>query len=97
MLREYQELDPPRLPTIIEMARVNSIDRHEVVKELASAEASGVRIIAWTTAIMGTGGLASALAFGILGIKSGVVGSLVTVGLAGVAKLASSIRSNPDD
>lgn len=97
MLREYQEIDPSLLPTIIEMARVNSIGRHEVVKELASAEATGVRIIAWTTAIMGIGGLASAVVFGILGIESGVIGSLVSVGLVGVAKVASSIRSKPDD
>lgn len=97
MLREYQEIDPSLLPTIIEMARVDSIGRHEVVKELASAEATGVRIIAWTTAIMGIGGLASAVAFGILGIESGVIGSLVSVGLVGVAKVASSIRSKPDD
>lgn len=95
MLREYQGIDPSILPTIIEMARADSIGRHEVIKNLANAEASGVRIIAWTTAIMGVGGLASAVVFGFLGIDVGVIGSLVTVGLVGVAKVASAIRSKP--
>lgn len=97
MLREYQSIDPSILPTIIEMARADSIGRHEVIKDLASAEASGVRIIAWTTAVMGVGGLASAIVFGLLGIDEGVIGSLVTVGLVGVAKVASAIRSKSSD
>lgn len=97
MLREYQEIDPSILPTIVEMARVNSIGRHEVIKDLASAEALGVRVIAWTTPVMGVGGLVAAVIFGLLGIMEGVVGSLAATGLLGLAKVMSAIRDKPSE
>jgi uncharacterized membrane protein len=92
MLREYQEIDPALVPTILEMAKVNSVGRHELSKKLVNAEAFGVRAVGWTTVILGVGGLATAVLFGFLGIPSGVIGSLVASGLVGVAKVASSVR-----
>ena len=96
MLREYHDIDPSLVPTIIEMARVNSIGRHEVIKELAAAEARGVRIIAWTTPVMGVGSLIAAVIFGYLGMTEGVIGSLAATGIVGLAKVMSAIRKSED-
>ena len=97
MLMEYKRIDPSLVPTIIEMARVNTIGKHEVVKNLASAEARGIRIIAWTTPVLGFGSLVSAVIFGYMGNNAGVVGSLAATGLLGLAKIASAIRGPRDE
>ncbi|SMX80105.1 hypothetical protein BC102111_01713 [Brevibacterium casei CIP 102111] len=79
------------------MAEFDLEQKHNNDTTLADAQAIALKLIAWTTTIMGVGGLGSAVVFGFLGIDAGVIGSLVTVGIVGVAKVMSASRGKASE
>lgn len=95
-MAQYGEIDPTFPERIMRMAEENVYGKNGNVRILAKAEAFGVRSVGITTLSIGIGGLASAVVFGFLGIESGVIGSIVAVGLVGVAKVATAVRGKGD-
>lgn len=93
----YGQVDPSFPERIMQMAEFNLREMHGNDSTLANAQATSLKLIAWTTTIMGVGGLGASVLFGLLGIDAGVIGSLVTVGLVGVAKVASAVRGRSSD